>query len=120
MAFTCWHCKGTHEHSSEGRQCAQSSGRPRVVAPTDQTKQPSQVTEPEVVVEEAVSNAEQPYRTHGDHNLYVRTGPKIEAWTEASATASGYCDCGHWERFGMPNPTSVVLNWNRHVDEWES
>ena len=119
MSFKCLHCNGTHEHSSEGRRCWEAGGLP-VDKPAPPTRPaeppaPSPVSPP---ADEPVKEA--PYRSRPGHNLYVNIGPKIEAWNEASATASGHCDCGHWERYGMPNPTSVVLNWNRHVDDWEN
>lgn len=154
MSFECFHCKGRHNHSSEGRKCWESARESlEKVSPTSLNQIDStpiggaaatksnlvEVVQPKIrtdvkstpiakghrTVQVSNSNKsssarkvkEEPYRSRPGHNLFVQVGPKIEAWNEASATASGYCDCGHWERFGMANPTAVVLKWNRHVED---
>jgi hypothetical protein len=117
MSYTCWHCKGTHEHSSQGRKCFESGVRPVANPPKAEPKELELTSESDVSFE-SVGVTEEPYRSEPGHNLFVRTGPRIEAWNEASATASGYCSCGHWEKFGLANKTSVVLAWNLHLEQW--
>lgn len=120
MNIICAICGQSYGNSDEVRVCAHENPQGRWAGSIQsevlhvESKPPA--ASPPLT---SVPPQEQPYRSRPEHDLFISVGPNVEAWNDNSATAGGYCSCGSWEKYGMSNPTSVLLNWNSHVDEWE-